>query len=174
MGEPWDNHDSMRQLVRNAIDHIDYWKIVSWCYLIDLHHSRLPFRPAMNPKTLLPILIALSQIPLPPQEKASDFVIWLNWCIKGFAVKDLEPHDLCFSIYIFIHGFPSVKVEVCSGEGHLSRALWSYGYCGKAFDESWLNGIVHIKTQRRPIYNHWFGCTFQVLYFIYTSLLAQL
>lgn len=29
------------------------------------------------------------------------------------------------------------KVEVCAGDGQLTKAFTDYGYKGKAFDESW-------------------------------------
>lgn len=36
-------------------------------------------------------------------------------------------------------GFPMTEVEVCSGEGNLSRAMWSCGFKGKAFDVTGLH-----------------------------------
>lgn len=45
----------------------------------------------------------------------------------------------------------SIQVEVCSGEGELSRALWSTGRKGKAFDVACLLRLQHSYAQ--PIFN---------------------
>lgn len=101
---------------------------------------------AMNPKLLLPILGFLSNIELPPEEDANDFVNWLNsecnqnpsniFYTTGKGLNQTSCPNFRYSAQT-----ASAEVEVCSGEGQLSRALWSCGMKGKAFDVSWLHGL---------------------------------
>lgn len=46
------------------------------------------------------------------------------------------------------------QVELCAGDGQLSRALWSCGHRGKAFDVSWLRFCVPLPWQVLFSKNH--------------------
>ena len=91
----------------------------------------------MDPRKLAPILALLATIPGCRPEEQNDFVTWL------------------------CGGLGSNQVEICSGVGHASRALWSCGFRGKAFDATCLlnvvarlalEGAVQFKSQPAPDY----------------------
>jgi hypothetical protein len=88
----------------------------------------------MNPLHLAVILAWLTQIPLPPQNEALDAAPWKNKLIINVHVEVSSANH-----YRFDHlTIKQPQVEVCAGEGNLSRALQQCGYRTKAFDATWI------------------------------------
>lgn len=83
----------------------------------------------MNPKLLTLILVYISQIPRPPPEDALDAAPWLEHCHAFVVVigvsspKSLPDYTL-----------PKSKVEICAGQGQLTKALQDCGMAVKSFD----------------------------------------
>ena len=75
------------------------------------------------------------------------YFLKLPWDITWYGpflfekTDTLQGHDVnivsSYVVRFWPHGFTMPQVEVCSGEGQLSRALWSCQFQGKAFDAAW-------------------------------------
>ena len=66
---------------------------------------------------------------------------WFSyWVLSGtfLSVSETLRHNQLHSrIWAACLLLSHAQVEVCSGEGELSRALWGCGFRGKALDDSW-------------------------------------
>ena len=105
----------------------------------------------MNPKLLILALAWVSQLPLPKQSEALDFVTLLYslcfWFAVVFGVSGGAGQTVRFvspkNIPVAYHAQKtSSKVEVFSGDRQLSKALENCGYRGKSFDATWLYCMV--------------------------------
>ena len=72
------------QSLITGIPHGTIIERISDNYQLVVSLARAPFEKAMNPVKLLPILAFIAQIPVPSQEYANDFVVWLHYWLCDF------------------------------------------------------------------------------------------
>lgn len=84
----------------------------------------------MDPKQLVLILLYVSAIPRPSDDLALDAVPCRKHITKSLVLDVFSNH---------LNPNPKSKVEICAGEGALTKALQSCGMKTKAFDVAGLH-----------------------------------